>query len=136
MGMPEPNILKVYDLNLYPTVCDLSIYIMRDLWKNRKIAYRAPVLFPSMTRDIALQVPRDVSAENLLKTIRKHSGNTLVQLSLFDVYQSEDVGDSNKSLAFSLKFQSETTTLTDSEVDQDVETILNSLKELHGANQR
>jgi len=77
-----------------------------------------------------------VPAENLLQTIRKHGGNTLVHILLFDVYQSEEVGDNNKSLAFSLKFQSETATLTDSEVDQDVETILKSLKELHGANQR
>jgi phenylalanyl-tRNA synthetase beta chain len=46
------------------------------------------------------------------------------------------VGDNNKSLAFSLKFQSEATTLTDTEVDADVEKILNSLKKAHGAIQR
>ena len=136
MGMPELKILEAYDLNVEPKLCYLSLHILRDLWKNRQTAHRAPVPFPHTKRDIAIQVSRDVPAENLLNTIRKHDSNTLINVSLFDVYQSEDVGDNNKSLAFSLIFQSETTTLTDSEVDQNVETILQSLKELHGANQR
>ena len=46
---------------------------------------------------------------------------------LFDVYQKEDIGDNNKSLAFSLKFQSETSTLTDNEVDVEVVNILKTL---------
>jgi phenylalanyl-tRNA synthetase beta chain len=89
-----------------------------------------------MSRDIALQVSRDLPAEDLLKTIQKEGGHTLKNISLFDVYQSEDVGDKNKSLAFSLKFQSENATLTDSEVDADVEKILVSLNKAHGATQR
>ena len=109
---------------------------MRKFWQNRKITYRARIPFPSMSRDIALQVSSEIPAEDLLKTIYKEGGDTLIHVSLFDVYQSEDVGDQNKSLAFSLKFQSRTATLTDSEVDQDVENILKSLKKAHGANQR
>ena len=136
IGMPEPKILKAYDLKTTPAICNLSLHTIRDICKNRKMAYRTPGVFPSMTRDIALQVSRNAPAEDLLRTIWKNGSHTLVNVSLFDIYQSEDVGDSNKSLAFSLKYQSETTTLTDSEVDEDVETILKSLKELHGASQR
>ena len=94
------------------------------------------MLFPSMNRDIALQVTHNVPAEDLLNTIRKEGGNNLIKISLFDVYKSEDVGNENKSLAFSLKFQSDTKTLTDDEVDQDVVQILKSLKTAPGAIQR
>ena len=59
-----------------------------------------------------------------------------MKISLFDVYQSKDVGDKDKSLAFSLKFQSDTKTLTDDEVDQDVAKILKSLKTAYRAIQR
>ena len=52
------------------------------------------------------------------------------------MYKYEDVGDEDKSLAFSLKFQSDTKTLTDDEVDQEVVKILKSLKTAHGAIQR
>ena len=136
IGILENRILKQYDINVAPLVCDLSLHIMRDLWQSRKITYRAPIPFPSINRDIALQVSRKIPAEDLLNTIYKTGGDTLINVSLFDVYQSEDVGDQYKSLAFSLKYQSSIATLTDSEVDQDMERILQSLKKAHRAKQR
>ena len=136
VGIPEKTILKQYALKIEPAVCDISLNQLRELWQNQKRRYVAPPEFPSMTRDIALQVSRDLSAESLFNTIKKNGGNSLKNISLFDVYQSDDVGDANKSLAFSLKYQSDSTTLTDGEVDADVEKILNSLKEVHGAIQR
>ena len=136
IGIPEEKVLQHYDINAAPAVCDLSLHLMRELWQNRKMTYKAPVLFPSMSRDIALQVTHNVPAEDLLNTIRKDGGNNLIKISLFDVYKSEDVGNEDKSLAFSLKFQSDTKTLTDDEVDQDVVKILKSLKTAHGAIQR
>ena len=88
--------------------------------------------------DRCLDYPgRDNWSDSLVQlAIYKDGGNTLIHVSLFDVYQSEEVGDKNKSLAFSLKFQSDTTTLTDSEVDQNMDKILKSLKKVYGANQR
>jgi len=136
VGIPDSKILQQYNLKVNPTVCDLSLHNLRELWQNQKLVYSPPPAFPSMSRDIALQVARDLPAEDLLKTIQKEGGYTLKNISLFDVYQSDEVGDNNKSLAFSLKFQSETTTLTDTEVDADVEKILNSLNKAHGATQR
>ena len=136
VGILDNKVLEQYDIKLNPTLCDLSLHNMRTLWQNRKLGYSPPPAYPSMNRDIALQVSRDKPAEDLLTTIQKEGGNTLKDVSLFDVYQSDEVGDNNKSLAFSLKFQSETTTLTDTEVDADVEKILNSLKKAHGAIQR
>jgi len=136
VGILENKVLKQYDIKLNPMVCDISIHNMSELWKNRKFGYSPPPPYPSVNRDIALQVPRDKPAEELLDTIKKEGGYTLKDVSLFDVYQSDEVGDNNKSLAFSLKFQSETSTLTDTEVDADVEKILNSLKKAHRAIQR
>jgi phenylalanyl-tRNA synthetase beta chain len=136
VGILDNKVLKQYDIKVNPTLCDLSLHNMRALWQNRKLGYSQTPAYPSMNRDIALQVSRDKPAEDLLTTIQKEGGNTLKDVSLFDVYQSDEVGDNNKSLAFSLKFQSETTTLTDTEVDADVEKILNSLKKAHGATQR
>ena len=87
-------------------------------------------------RDIALQVSQNVQSEDLFQTIWKEGENILIDVSLFDVYQAEDVGEENKSLAFSLTFQSRSSTLKDSEVDAVVHTILNSLYKTHEAIQR
>ncbi len=136
IGLPVSEVLKKYDINNAPFLCDLSLHLIYKFWKNNKINYSDPVTFPSMTRDIALLIDQDVLAGALLDTIYKNAGNYLIDATLFDIYESNEVGDNKKSLAFSLKYQSGSATLTDKEVDRDVELILKSLKDQHGAVQR
>ncbi|MDP6853112.1 MAG: phenylalanine--tRNA ligase subunit beta [Candidatus Marinimicrobia bacterium] len=136
LGIPENSILKQYDLKRAPIIADLSLHSLRDLWKNRKQSYTSPPQFPATSRDIALQVNREIPAEALLMTIKKDGGDHLKKVSLFDVYQPTDVGETQKSLAFSLQFQSESATLIDAEVDSVMSKILDSLQKAHGAVQR
>ena len=96
IGMLDRNILQAYDLNLNPIVCDLSLHLIYDILKNRNFKYIKPNPFPSTKRDIALQVSRDVLAGDLLKLIKKEGSANLINTSLFDIYQSVDVGDNNK----------------------------------------
>jgi len=77
VGILDYKVLKQYDIKVNPTVCDLSLHNMRALWQNRKLGYSPPPAYPSMNRDIALQVSRDLPAEDLLKTIQKEGGDTL-----------------------------------------------------------
>ena len=104
--------------------------------QNYQFIYNPPPQYPSLNRDISLQVDRNIQSGDLFQTIRKEGGDFLVDVSLFDIYQAEEVGEKNKSLAFSLTFQSRESTLKDSEVDVVVNTILNSLNKTHGAIQR
>ena len=46
------------------------------------------------------------------------AGGLLVDLSLFDVFRGAPVGEGRHSLAFTLRFQADDRTLTDSEVSQ------------------
>ncbi len=136
MGIPENALLKQYDLKQAPILADLSLQSLRELWGNRKHNYTSPPQFPATSRDIALQVNREIPAESLLITIKKDGGDHLKKVSLFDVYQPTDVGETQKSLAFSLQFQSESATLKDAEVDSVMSKILDSLQKAHGAVQR
>ena len=136
LGIPSLDLLNEYDLNKLPLICEISMSALREIWQYRKSSYQAPPQFPSMNRDIALQVTKNIPSEDLLQIIRKEGGDILSEVTLFDLYQAEDVGCENKSLAFSLTFQSRTSTLKDSEVDVVVNTILNSLNKTHGAIQR
>ena len=136
LGIPSQDILNEYDLNQDPVIAEIPLSVLQDSWCNKQVIYHPPSQFPSMDRDISLQVKRDVSSDDLFRTIRSEGGKILTDVSLFDVYQAKDVGDDNKSLAFSLKFQSKASTLKDSEVDGVVTSILNSLNKAHGAIQR
>ena len=136
LGIPSPELLNEYDINQAPVICDISMTSLRDILQFRNLSYKAPPQYPRVNRDIALQVARNVPSEDLFHTIWNEGGDILSDVTLFDVYQAEDVGEKNKSLAFSLTFQSRSSTLKDSEVDAVVHTILNSLYKTHEAIQR
>ncbi len=136
LGIPSMQVLKEYEINQPTVLADIPMVSLRKMLQHDRFSYQSPPQYPSMNRDIALQVTKNVPSEDLYKTILKEGGDFLQDVSLFDVYKADDVGDKNKSLAFSLTFQSGTSTLKDSEIDAVVKTILNSLHKDHGAIQR
>ena len=82
--------------------------------------------FPSIDRDVTLLADIDLPAKRIEDIIR---GFSLVsQISLFDVYQGEQVFQGKKSLAFSVRYQSPERTLTDKEVDKVQGKILTKLE--------
>jgi phenylalanyl-tRNA synthetase beta chain len=63
--------------------------------------------------DIALVVPAEVAAGDVLAAIRSGAGNLLESARLFDVYADEErLGPRAKSLAFALRFRAADRTLT------------------------
>ncbi len=101
-------------------------------WKRR---YEPVPRFPRVDRDIAVVVPHDRPAGDLLRTIRREGAPLLENIDVFDVYEGEHVKDDHKSLGFALQFGANHT-LVDEEVDAHVESIVNALKEEFGATLR
>ena len=80
--------------------------------------------FPSVRRDIALNVGDGVSHADIVGVIRANGGRELVKVELFDVFKS--------SRAYSLEFRSGERTLTDEEVGQVFRRIVDALKATAG----
>lgn len=92
--------------------------------------------YPGMSRDIALQVPVNVSHEQIKDLIMKHGGEYLVEIHLFDLYQGEHIAKGYKSLAYSLSFLNRERTLTDEEILQAMESITTALLSMEGVSIR
>jgi phenylalanyl-tRNA synthetase beta chain len=69
--------------------------------------------FPAMERDIALLLPKELSAALVDAEIRRAAGDLLKDVSVFDVFEGASVPVGQRSVAFRLVFQSPTTTLDD-----------------------
>lgn len=80
----------------------------------------APVLsaYPSLHQDIALVVDADIPAEDVRRALLEGAGELVEDVSLFDVYTSEQLGENKKSLAFALEFRAPDRTLTDDEANE------------------
>ncbi len=72
--------------------------------------------FPAVNQDIAVVVPTDVSADRVRDAVRAAGGELLRAADVFDLYEGEQVGEGNKSLALRLEFRAPDRTLTDEEV--------------------
>jgi len=92
--------------------------------------------YPANRRDLAIVVKSDVRFSDILATIRKVSGNQLVDLKLFDVYTGQGVADGMKSLAIALTLQDKTRTLEDKDIQQVVNSVVQALGEEFNASLR
>ena len=112
IGRIHPNTLKddvyVFELSLNK--------LMR---KVKPIKFKEPAKYPSIQKDVAFLIDRNISASEIEKMIKKSSSRLLKDISVFDVYLGANIASDKKSIAFKLTYLDETKTLTDEEVMND-----------------
>ncbi len=107
---------------IHPSITKDDIYVaeinLDTLFRFRvkKMTYKEISKFPSIRKDMAFVVDQKVPASDICAIIQKTGGKNLVDISIFDVYEGEKVGEQEKSIAFRLTFQDQTKTLSDDEV--------------------
>ena len=99
---------------------------------NRSTNYKPISKFPEIRRDLALLLDKNVPYDKVKKTTMEQGGNTLKQVSLFDIYTGEKTKD-KKSYAISLVFSSDEKTLTDKEIDVTMKKVIKALEKEAGA---
>ena len=108
---------------VHPSLKKDEIYVfelsMNKLIKQIKpLKYKEASKYPSITKDMAFIVKKDVSSNDIQSIIKKVGGRLLTDIDVFDVYVGENVGDDEKSIAYTLTFSDSTRTLSDEEVTQ------------------
>ncbi len=131
IGQVHPLVQKEYEINT-TYVCELNLSMLLNL-KTKKLKFESIPMYPSVSRDIALVVSKDVNAYDMERTIKRASKKLVKTVHIFDVYQGEHVEVGKKSIAFNLIFQDNTKTLSEAEVNSCLENILAALEKEHQA---
>ncbi len=92
--------------------------------------------FPAIRRDIAIVVDTGVAYADLVNAVRANAPAALQHFQLFDVYAGKGIEPGTKSLALGLTFQALDRTLSDGEVDHDLQHIVAVLNNQFGAKLR
>ncbi len=135
MGELHPDLTDRFGITKRVVVADLNLSLLLDHVRLSKLFQGLP-RFPSVTRDMALLVPEELSSDLVLGLIRATRGELLESVSLFDLYRGSQVKEGYKSLAFSLTYRAADRTLTDQEVSQQHQRILAQVNERLGASLR
>lgn len=93
-------------------------------------------IYPEVSRDLAILVDAVVPAEAISAVVRKHAGEQLSDLRIFDVYQGDAIEKSKKSLALGLTWQHPSRTLSDEDINSIIGKCVNALESEFNANLR
>ena len=128
LGEVRPTVREGYDLPDPVYAAELDLEALRGQAAGDP-RYEPPSRFPSVTRDVALLLPREMPAQRAEAVIRESAGADLARLSLFDAYEGKPLPEGQRNLAFSLTFQRNDRTLRDEEVEAAMERVRQSLRE-------
>ena len=126
-GQIHPLVAKNYGVDAEFYCAELAM----DELENAKGAdpeYVPLPKFPAVTRDIAVVCDRAVTVGALEDCIRRGAKGLLKDVSLFDIYTGSGIPEGKKSVAFNLTLRSDDRSLTAQEADEDVKSILETLK--------
>ena len=118
---------------LHPNVTKKDIFVFEiDLDKllslhPSKMTYKDISKYPSIIKDVAFVVNKDVLNGDITTLIKKAGGRMLNQIEVFDVYTGENVKENEKSIAYTLTFKDDSKTLSDEEVMQVFNKIINDV---------
>ncbi|MBO6108810.1 MAG: phenylalanine--tRNA ligase subunit beta [Eubacterium sp.] len=129
LGQVHPEVCDNYGIKTAAYVACIDIGKVTDI-VHREIKFKGIAKFPAITRDISLVMKKAVLASQIEEIIRKNGGRILEEFHLFDVYEGENVGEDEKSLAYTIRFRDSERTLEDSDVAKIMDKILSALKEL------
>ena len=126
IGRVHPSILKdeVY-------VFELSLQALMS--KIKPIRFKEAPKYPTIEKDAAFILDKEISAGSVSDTIKKAGGRLLSDIKIFDVYTGDNIDNNKKSIAFSLTFMDEARTLREEEVMEIFERIISKVCEVHQA---
>ena len=134
IGVLHPRYLPVKGTSLVLVEIDL-LPLLSDT-KKQSVVHHKLSPFPAVHRDISLILDEKAFSADLIKTAQSTS-EMLTKIVLFDEYKdAQKIGEGLKNLAFHLSFQASDRTLTEAEIELELNRVLETLEQAHGAKLR
>jgi len=113
-GVVHPLVVRKYEID----ACVVGELNLTDIYDQHpgKIKFNTVNKFPAVKYDLAMIVDDEVSANDIIMTIKKAGGTLLSSVSIFDVYKGSNIPEGKKSIAVSIEYQSNEKTLTENDI--------------------
>jgi phenylalanyl-tRNA synthetase beta chain len=117
LGQLRPDVAAAFEIEGREVfVAELALDTL--LWGAAETTtYEDLVAYPPATQDLAVVLPADVPAADVLALIRKAGGKLLRDASVFDVYEGDQVPSGKRSLAVRLIMRAPDRTLSEKDIN-------------------
>ena len=133
MGALHPQAASELGLSNTVYIFELDLEAVRQ---SHLPSFRPLSKFPEVRRDLAILIDENVSAQSIQECIRDSTSEILQDVRLFDIYTGKGVDEGLKSVAFGLILQAFSRTLTDQDIDSEIESVVNALNQNFAATLR
>lgn len=137
-GEIHPRVQKMLDTK--GTLVGFEVFLEALPLPRNKSGKARPLLkvspFQAADRDFAFVVNKDVSAEIMLRAARGADKALIASVSVFDVYEGQNVPEGQKSVALSATLQPMERTLTDEDIEAVCHKIVSAVEKASGGTQR
>jgi phenylalanyl-tRNA synthetase beta chain len=135
LGRVRKEMLNRFEIEQDVFVADLRLdTLLNSVPRDRKFTELPK--YPAVNRDLAFILNESTPSESVIHEIRRSGGPLLVSAGLFDIYHGDQLPRGRKSLAFTVTFQSQSHTLTQTEIDEAVQRIILSVEKKFEASLR
>ena len=136
MGIVSHKVLKKMDIEQEVFYADINWNNMMRVIKKNEVLYHDICKFPSVSRDLALLIDKNVQFEQIEQVARQTEKKLLKSVELFDVYEGKNLPEGKKSYAVNFILQDETKTLNDKQIEAIMTKLISNLKSKLGAELR
>ena len=135
LGQVHPLAARNYGMDCEVYCAELNFTDLMTVLAPEK-TFKALPRFPATSRDLAVSCAEAVTVGALEGCITKAAGPLLQEIKLFDIYRGAGILPGMKSVAFSLTFRAEDRTLTDTDIEPAMDSVLKALAADCGALRR
>ncbi|MDR0725618.1 MAG: phenylalanine--tRNA ligase subunit beta [Prevotellaceae bacterium] len=132
-GVVAKNVLKMLDIEQDVFFAEISFQTITGFAKQNKTVYKELARFPEVRRDLALVIDKNVSFSALRDIAFRTERKLLKNVGLFDIYDGDKLPAGKKQYAISFIIQDEEKTLTDKDIEQIMQKLLNAFAKETGA---
>lgn len=131
-GQVHPILKDKMKLNQDAFIFELNLDEIIAAVKETIPRYKKIAQFPEVRRDLAFVINQDVTFDDIQKVIKGAVQQNIFKGSeVFDVYEGEHIADGYKSVAFRIKMQAESATLTDEVIEKQMNSVRDKLRKTY-----
>ena len=135
-GLINKDICKFYDLNEDVFYAEIDIDAVLNKFSNKPVQFERISKYPEVTRDLSILIDSDIKFENIYKASKQINKKLIKEITLFDVYEGKNLPKNKKSYGLSFKIQDNDKTLSDSEIESVMTSVINKLEKEFNAELR
>ena len=136
VGIVSKKITKAFDIDNEVYYADINWKNVLQAIKSVKVSYTELSKFPSVKRDLALLLDKNVQFADIERIAYECERKLLKAVELFDVYEGKNLEPGKKSYAISFILQDEEKTLNDKQIDKIMSKLIASYEKQLGAKLR